>query len=227
MIELRSDLRVLIVVSTFNRKDLTGQTLSSIARAKHPWSQVVILDDCSDEYGRDWLSMWGFPIHRRMKPIGVGLAARARLEFFTNLRKEFEFLVACDNDITVADLFDLKLRSVWERLRTEHPEDKMLLSGFSSVTYDIAEEQPYYNRVFKIGGACLFLDQKTADHLLTSLPDESWNGRWDNAVSEKVTGCYVPKKTLAQHHGNYGSGHNGPSWNVATNPDNEDEPRDI
>lgn len=218
MIDLESSSRIMVVVSTYNRRDLTGQCLDSLARCKSPWTQVVILDDASTEFDRDWLSLWGFPVHRRMKSIGVGLAAKSRIDFFLSIRKEFQFLIACDNDISFVDLFDLRMRSTWEFANDR--KSLILMSGFNSVTYDVLSEHAGYDQVYKIGGACQFMDRTTAQAIVDRLPPEEWNGGWDTHIS-RLPGarCIVPKKSLVQHHGNYGNGHNGRSWNIASDLD--------
>lgn len=206
--------RILAVVSTFNRKDLTGLCLSSLSRAKSPWTQVVVLDDASTEYGRDYLDLWGFPVHRRIKGLGVGAAARARLQFFLEIREEFQLLIACDNDLQFADLFDLRLRSLWEKAR-EDRNVPTVLSGFRSVSYDATQDFVGYSEVVHVGGACQFMDRATAQFLTDTLSPQDWSGAWDTAVSNTSARKIVPRQSLVQHCGAFGNGHNGRSWDIA------------
>lgn len=219
MLCFNSTTRILIVVSTFNRKDLTGQCLNSIARSKFPWTSVVILDDASVEYGNDFLSLWGFPVHRRIKSVGVGIGAKARLEYFLSVRKEFQFLMACDNDLTFADLFDLRMRSLWERAWMD-VRCPTILSGYHSVSYDPIGDHVGYHEVPHVGGACQFMDRETAAVVMKMMNESDWGGEWDTVLSRSNIRKVVPKKSLVEHHGIFGNGHNGRSWDIAVTQSN-------
>ena len=126
---------ILIIVSTFSRRDLTGITLNSLRRCKSQASGVLILDDNSHMYGLDWLGRWGWPVERREVNVGVGRAALARYTRFLESPEHYRYLCAVDNDLLFGAQFDCRLRQLWEVTRRD--DTLTVATGYRSVTQKI------------------------------------------------------------------------------------------
>lgn len=201
----------LIIVSTYNRLDLTGITLDSIRRCKSEASDVLILDDHSDVYNTVWLREWGWPVEQRKEKVGVGQAAMHRYLRF--LDSGYRYLCAVDNDVIFGAQFDARLRQLWEL--TKDPQKLTVLTGYHSVTQTTLEEHENYVVVDGVGGANHFVDWETAQALTTLMPKNWWIHNWDHCISRIYQRKIAPKRSLLQHLGIYGSGVNGPSKDVA------------
>lgn len=202
---------VLIVVSTFNRKDLTGQTLDSIARNKSDLSDVLIIDDGSTDYDENWLKQWGWPVVRNPVNTGVGEMARKRYEEFLN--RGYAYLCAIDNDLQLGAQFDYRLLRIWQKTRAE---ELTVLTGYRSKTQVCLESHPEWDVVNSVGGAMQFIDRRTAQIVMTKMENQ-WAHNWDHRISLLYQRKLATRPSLAQHMGIYGSGVNGPSTDIAVN----------
>lgn len=204
---------ILIVVSTFNRRDLTGITLDSIQRCKSPASDVLILDDNSDTYGMDWLTRWNWPVERREAAIKVGRAALCRYTRFLESPEQYRYLCAVDNDLLFGAYFDYRLRQLWEITRQEGVLS--VVTGYRSVTQRVLVEHEDWCEVDGVGGAIQFVDRPTAHALVGAMPHVWWGHNWDHCISKVFQRKIATKRSLAQHLGIHGDGVNGLSVDVA------------
>lgn len=201
---------ILIVVSTWNRRDLTGITLDSVRRNKSACSDVLILDDASSDYGLDWLLRWDFPVLRRAERIGVGPAAQQRYVEF--LRRGYAYVCALDNDVLLARHFDLKML---ELFCAADDGGLTVVSGYRSTTQKVlAPTTGGYLQATTVNGISQFMDAPTADKLLVAM-DGRWEHAWDHHVSKVFSQIVVPHQSWVQHLGVHGSGVNGLSEDVA------------
>lgn len=210
----------LIIVSTHNRRDLTGITLDSLANAKSADSDVLIWDDASSEYEVSWLGRWGWPVARSSSRVGVGQAAYWRYKNFID--RPYTFLCVVDNDLLFADKFDSRLLEFYRTLRTAVPDKPLLVTGYRSVTQlarpgslCFAGTSDNWESVDGAGGACQFSDRLTAESIIASVPEYEWDGTWDRSVSRACAAVYAPTRSLIQHLGIYGTGVNGISNDTA------------
>lgn len=201
---------ILVIVSTCNRIDLTGLTLSSVRENRSGASDVLVLDDASTAYDAIWLTKWGFEFERRQTTVGVGRAARARYERF--LLSEYRYLCALDNDLLVCPQFDLRLYELWHRL--PHDNNLTILTGYHSVTQQVLSESDSYVEVDGVGGACHFLDRATAQAALEKM-EPVWPHNWDHCISRVYEKKFAPKRSFVQHLGIFGGGVNGASADIA------------
>ena len=202
---------ILIIVSTYNRLDLTGITLDSLRRCKSAASDVLILDDHSDIYSACWLREWGWPVEQRKETVGVGPAALLRYLRFMD--SGYRYLCAVYNDVIFGAQFDYRLRQLWEIAKD--PNQLTILTGYHSVTQTTLEDHDDYITVDGVGGASHFLDWETAQALIALMPKDWWVHNWDHRISKVYQRKLAPKRSLLQHLGIYGSGVNGPSLDVA------------
>ena len=203
---------ILIVVSTFNRRDLTGITLSGIKNHVSNASDVIVLDDASTEYSSDWITRnWGFKAECRATRVGVGEAAAARYRRF--IASDYRYLCALDNDIILSHHFDLKLLNLWHSL----PHDELtVVTGYRSKTQQTVFENEHYAEVTTIGGVCHFVDRISCWAALNDMPSV-WPHNWDSLISRVYCKKYCTAKSLIQHLCIFGSGVNGESKDTAVN----------
>lgn len=204
---------ILIIVSTFNRRDLTGVTLDSLRRCKSQASDVLILDDNSNLYGTDYLSRWGWPVERREANVGVGRAALCRYTRFLESPEQYRYLCAVDNDLLFAAKFDYRLRQLWEVTRKESV--LTVLTGYRSVTQRVLVTHDDWLEVDGVGGAIQFVDRETAHAIIGAMPHIWWSHNWDHCISRVYQRKIAPVRSLAQHLGVHGDGANGISEDVA------------
>lgn len=218
---------ILIVVSCFNRPDLTGLTLDQIERQKSSVSDVLVLDDASTEMDMNFFTRWPFEVFQFAEHQGVGKMARKRLELFLNQTQKF--LLALDNDVLLAKNFDLKCLNYWLEARAEYCglnlenavlniRRKILVSGYRSVEHaPIASVNPNLIHVKAVGGICHFMSRDDAEYALEKMDEtDGWHERmWDHNFPRLFDACVVPKRSLVEHTGRHGSGHNGYSEDMA------------
>lgn len=204
---------ILVIVSTFNRRDLTGITLDSLKRCLSPASDVLILDDNSDKYPLNWLCRWSWPVERRESKVGVGKAALARYLRFLESSDQYRYLCAVDNDMIFGARFDYRLRQAWEIYR--NPEMLTVMTAYRSVTQRVLVEHEDWVTVDGVGGAVQFVDRLTAKALVETMPSTWWAHNWDHCISRVYQRKLAPRRSLAQHLGNHGDGVNGASDDVA------------
>ena len=206
---------ILIIISTFNRIDLTGIALDSIQRNKSSASDVLIIDDFSTEYREEWLGRWGWPVLRSSTPVGVGLAAFRRYQEFVN--RGYAYFCALDNDVLVSPDFDLKMLKLFCAV-----DDGQLtvISGYLSSTQSVylpkGVSDADYWLATTINGICQFTDRDTAVRVLAAM-EGKWEHPWDANISRVLTRIAVPRRSLVQHLGTHGFGVNGMSNDVAVN----------
>jgi hypothetical protein len=204
---------ILIVISTFNRIDLTGIALDSIQRNKSTASDVLICDDFSTEYREEWLGRWGWPLLRSATPVGVGLAAFRRYQEF--LARGYAYLCAIDNDVLVSRDFDLELLKLFCAV----DDGKLtVVSGYRSTTQSTYPPKGLrdtsYLMATTINGICQFTDRDTAVRVLAAM-EGKWEHPWDANISRVLSRIAVPKRSLVQHLGTHGFGVNGQSDDLA------------
>lgn len=205
---------ILIVVSTFNRRDLTGITLDSIKRNKSSLSDVLIVDDASTDYDEAWLSRWDFPVVRSETTVGVGKAALRRYQEF--LSRDYAYVCTLDNDVLTSSRFDLELLNLF----CEVDDNNMTVaSGYRSCTQSVYKRKdvgrcvPYWDAV-TVNGLSQFTDRQSTLRILKAMGD-TWNHPWDAVISKLLTRIVVPDMSLLEHIGIHGSGVNGLSCDVA------------
>lgn len=196
---------ILIVVSTYNRRDLTGITLNSIQHNKSSLSDVLIVDDNSSDYDETWLRRWNHQVHRSGTTVGVGWAALRRYSKF--LASNYHYICACDNDAIFAKHFDLRLLQLF-CMTNDH--ELTVVSGYRSCTQTIVQDYGDYLFMSTVGGMSHFTDRATAN-LIVKAMHEKWTHTWDANISKQLSRIVVPSRSLVQHLGIHGTGVNGVS----------------
>lgn len=200
-----------IIVSTCNRKSLTGITLDSIMSCKANDTQVHVIDDCSTEYDNDWFDQFGVDtVVSGHSKIGCGAVAKERILRGTG---QSNFFILLDNDALVTPGFDVKSLMAYQILR-KNIFSPLIFSPYRSATHEAYNEDHIYDRMKDIGGISLAMDRLTAKHLLSTVKE--WDNKWDYRICEDSI-LYAPRESWIQHIGRYGDGVNGESNDKALN----------
>jgi hypothetical protein len=203
---------ILVIVSTCNRRDLTGITLNSLKRCLSPASDVIISDDNSECLPMNWLLNWGWPVERCETRMGVGKAALLRYTRFLQSPEHYRYLCATDNDLLFGAQFDYRLRQLWEATRST---ELTVITGYHSVTQIVLEDHGDWQVVDGVGGAVQFVDRKTAAMVINTMPSSGWGRNWDHCISKIFERKITTKRSLVEHLGIHGDGVNGLSTDVA------------
>lgn len=216
---------VLIVVSTFNRRDLTGLTLDSILRNKTDHADVVIVDDHSTDYDVSWLKEWGWPVVQPKEHLGVGLMAKFRFQLY--LDHSHPYTCCLDNDVALASAFDWKLLGLYQRVQAAFlrglptrlglalVQPLIVVTGYYSVTQKVLDARFDRVRVSSIGGINHFTERKAVERIMLKMPVDWWSHTWDRNISQCYDWIIAPRRSLVQHQGIHGTGVNGSSKDVA------------
>lgn len=204
---------ILIVVSTFNRKSLTGFTLDNIKRNKSDLSDVVILDDASTEYDDIWLAKWGWPVFRRGESKGVGAMAAQRYQFYLT-NSSAPYVLCVDNDLAFAPGFDIISLETFHQIPEPRPSLTVLSPYYSNTVQVTNHIGQTLLEVKTVNGCAQFTDREGAKAITEAMKGK-WQHPWDARISDVLKGKYVPIRSLVQHIGIYGDGVNGPSTDTA------------
>lgn len=205
----------LVILSTWNRTDLTGLTLDSLQRNLAAAGPVIILDDQSTEYGPDWFAPWGWEV--RTAPVKLGVGGMARWRYETFLESGADYGLMLDNDVALSRGFDAVLRSAYDNFAPPASERVTVATGYRSVTQKVLKSYGYWEAVDTLGGVCHFVNRASAYTLMRRMRPEDWCHVWDGRISAYTNLILAPQHSLIQHRGIYGTGLNGRSSDVAFN----------
>lgn len=201
---------ILIVISTYNRRDLTGITLDQVKKHKSPLSDVLIIDDASTEYDKAWLLRWGFSVMVNEVHNGVGLVASQR--FGACVQRNYDYLCALDNDVLLSHHFDAEILKIF---CSANDESSTLASGYHSNTQEKSGPHSMdWIGMRTINGINQFTDRATARKFLRVMEGQ-WEHTWDANISKFASLIAVPYCSLIEHIGIHGNGVNGLSTDTA------------
>lgn len=209
---------ILIVVACHNRPDLTGLTLDQIERQKSSISDVLVVSDGSTEFPDDFEKRWPAIEFLWAGHVGVAQSARRRIGLFLSPKWTQKFLLTLDNDVLLAKHFDLKALNYWNEAKGMYPHARILLSGYRSIGYvPVGNLTENLISVEHVGGLFHFISRPDAEHALKAMDEQNrWDERmWDRNFCESFQHLLTPKRSLAEHTGRHGSGHNGYSEDMA------------
>lgn len=212
-------MKAVIIVSTHNRRDLTGITLDAIMACKRPETPVWVVDDYSTEYDEDWLLSFG--VKRVVKPPNIRTfsgrhraanAAKFRLRAFLDSGKSVGILF--DNDALVAPGFEEEAFRIFDVIESE----KRAIGTLYRSTKHPAKQEPIIDAerpaiLEHVGGLSLLVTRLSAHHLLSGI---TWDAEWDWQL-HKIASIYAPLHSYVEHIGRHGSGVNGESDDRAVN----------
>jgi glycosyltransferase involved in cell wall biosynthesis len=125
-------MKLLIIVTTFNRRSITELSLAQTFRFKRGAS-VLVYDDHSTEYDLNWISQFADGVERAQQSMGI---AKLRAQQFRDfLRSDHDLLYFTDNDVIHDPAYVSRLR----RLYSLPTEMKLPVSLFNSSFHNHSE----------------------------------------------------------------------------------------
>lgn len=206
-------MNTLLIVSTYNRADLTAVGLESINRCRAQGSEVVIMDDGSSEYLPAWLSRWG----RVMSLPHVGPMAQQERRFRFALNElragKCEHVILLDSDIVVSPLFDVIAVEILKWGRRTYPGAKIASTSYLStdppVRSDGAPHEDIAPGIVKqagFGGVCRCYDLEAAEYVDAVMADG-----WHYELWRAFDMILAPATSYIDHVGRFGGGVHGAS----------------
>lgn len=205
---------VLTIVSTFNRRDLTGVCLDAIAECRRLDGQTWVIDDGSTEFDHEWLTERGVAQVWEGPRRGVGAMARKRFEVALEAPLECDLVCMLDNDALVAPGFDRALVEAWEAAAAIDTKGAMLVTAYHSPFHSPVDRQLGYDVLPHVGGINLACTRLDAEILLRDLPEPAWDATWDWKLGSAR--LVRTARGFIQHMGRHGGGVNGASADRAT-----------
>lgn len=194
-----------IIISTYNRKSLTGITLDAVMACKHKDSKVYVVDDYSDEYDLDWIKSFGVDSAVRVAKFGVGLMAMYKMNLGATM--DSDFFIMLDNDALVTPEFDTKSRAYYNGVIRDFYADgtPVIFSPYRSATHEGMPQFLGVDLMKDIGGISLAMDKQTARHILDR--NVVWNEKWDYEALKDIPSL-APTQSWIEHIGRHEGGVN-------------------
>jgi hypothetical protein len=201
-------LKLLIVVTTFNRRAITELSLSQTSKFKRG-STLIVYDDHSTEYDLNWLS--GFAERVERAPRKLGIAKLRATQFRDFLRSGYDLLYFTDNDVIHDPTYVLRLR----RLYSLPNDTKLPVCLFNSVFHNnpqniLKEIQEVQIRRTAPGVSQLY-DVEMVDRILSGLerfPDLEGRYGWDYHLPLLLQRPWIQSTTSYLEHFGAGGMHN-------------------
>lgn len=223
-------MKAVVIISTHNRRDLTGITLDAIMACKRPEAPVYVIDDSSVEYTTEWLYSFGVTgvvescvwntLRDNDHLSGVGRMARNRLEVFYGYTGDLGddgVGILLDNDALVAPGFDVEAMRLVKLSRLLYGDDGVLATLYRSSAHPSVYEDKElsYVAMEHIGGISLVVDRAGALRLLGG--EINWGHEWDWQLHKAIPNIIAPMNSYVEHIGRHGGGVNGQSDDRAIN----------
>jgi hypothetical protein len=201
-------MKLLIIVTTCNRRAITELSLAQTSRFKRG-ATVLVYDDHSTEYNPDWISEFADGVERA--PRKMGIAALRALQLREFLRSGYELLYFTDNDVIHDPTYVLRLR----RLYSLPTEMKLPVSLFNSPFHSHPENvlkriQDVEIRITAPGVSQLY-DREMVDRMLSELkrtPELEGRYGWDYHLPALLKRPWIQSMTSYLEHFGAGGMHN-------------------
>lgn len=213
------DNKILIVVSAFNRKKITGLSLAQTKRYKTANCCLSVYDDHSTDYDNAFLSEYADEVIQLPEKMGID---RLRWVQFKNfLETDFDYLYLTDNDVIHDPDFIATLNYLYEKGRRRFP-----VSLFNNI-FMLQPRLILYcrNGLFiktSAPGASMFFDRNMVESIM-SVSDKIGNQLdylpWDNrAVACLRLPWITPEMSYLEHFGAGGLNSDNYERERAVNP---------
>lgn len=230
-------MNAVVVVSTHNRRDLTGLTLDSVRRWCSGVADIVVLDDASTDYDTAWLAAFGAEVYRYPTRQGVGRMARHRYEVGLRYcqQRGRSCMILLDNDALLVRPRPVEAAVGWLQEYYNQASDARrfaILSLYRSTVHPVMCPSGLFglDRMATIGGINHCCGVETAERIL-QIPKERWDKEWDWMFGHDTTGrrpkeisalttpitLLAPIRSGIEHTGRFGGGVNGESTDCGLN----------
>lgn len=194
-----------ISVATFNRKNVVEICLANLKKYKCD-AYLKIYDDCSSEYGVEFLSQFG-PVYRAKKNLGIDRMKEFQFRDF--LKKDFEYLYITDSDAIHDPSFVEILKNI--------PKDKPVSLYYSNNNGPfpkkwVNEETQSFHRKYS-GGISHLYSREMVEKIVEYLDkDKNHFKAWDWQTMDILdTTMCITVKSYVDHLGANGV-HSSGSW---------------
>lgn len=201
-------LKLLIVVTTFNRRAITELSLSQTYKFKRD-ATLIVYDDYSTEYDLNWLS--GFVDSVERAPRKLGIEKLRVIQFREFLRSGYDLLYFTDNNVIHDPTYVLRLRRLYSL-----PNDKKLpVCLFNSIFHNHPQNILKEIREVQIRrtapGVSQLYDAEMVDRVLSGLErSPGLEGRygWDYHLPLLLERPWIQSTTSYLEHFGAGGMHN-------------------
>lgn len=198
---MEPNLKLFIAIFTFNRSDLLGKMSESLAMVKGISEEsVFVFDDCSCEYGTEFLKE-KFPYAESIviRESNLGADANVYAAMLDFLKTQKENMVIFDSDL----LFD---EDVIGFIRTSIPVSKGIFSVYNSCIHEPESElkmgENRYLVKKTVGAAGMVISKKVVEAIIKEVP-MTRKFDWDicSYLNSKNIPIFVSEKSYVQHVG--------------------------
>jgi tetratricopeptide (TPR) repeat protein len=198
----QSTKKIMIVVSTFNRKKITALSLRQTKRYSTPYCHLQVYDDHSTDYGNAFLSDYADEVIHL--PHKMGIDKLRWFQFRKFLETDFDYLYLTDNDVIHDPHYVDMLDQLYEKGKSKMPV---------SLFHNIFMLQPRLLLNYKKGvfiktsapGASMYFDKKMVETIVStsdSIGDKLDYLPWDNrAVACLRLPWITPELSYLEHFG--------------------------
>lgn len=218
--------KVMIVITTYNRKDLIDLTSVSLAEIEGiDYNNVFIFDDCSTEYSISYLRKKypGAHIMKSKNNLGADKNIERAYKYF--MKSSYDYFFNADSDLLFRKDLLSRIDSIIDKFNRDEP---ILFSVFNTKNHDIMGEYDDELIIKKDVGAggCVF-NKKAIKLFINELPDSydeislAVDYAFCKIYSSLGYKILVTKNSLVQHIGIEGQNSNNFlfDWGVGFNID--------
>jgi glycosyltransferase involved in cell wall biosynthesis len=201
-------MKLQIVVSTWNRREITELSLRQTSRFKAD-ADLIVYDDYSTEYDLDWLRRIAGDV--RQAPRKLGIAALRAYQFREFLRSDAELVYFTDNDVLHDPTFVFRLRRMYDLI----PAVKLPVCLYNSSFHSAPENSLKETREVEIRktapGISQLYDRSMAERIVAGLVEkpglEGLYG-WDYHLPMILQLPWIQTRTSYLEHFGAGGMHN-------------------
>ncbi len=147
--------KILIALSTFNRKNITKLCLENLKTIvdEDGNSKLVIYDDASTNYGEDFLKQYSQDVLRFSSSGGVERSRARSFRDFIYIYKDFDLFYMTDNDTIHDPKFLNILRNLYQS-SSEKFDKKLPMGLYNSKFHNDPKNVVYENNILSIRKTC-------------------------------------------------------------------------
>ncbi len=144
--------KILVALSTYNRKNITKLCLENLTQLLDKNSQLLIYDDASTEYNEKFLKKYSQNILRFRVRGGIERSRARCFRDFCYIYKNFDLLYITDNDVIHDPQFLNQLRYFYNISKKQ--KKKFPIGLFNSVFHNKSENIIEQNKDFSLRKTC-------------------------------------------------------------------------
>ena len=197
-----NELRIGLVITTFNRPELLKETFESLSRADLKGVKILIVDDASTdqetiELIRNFNPPGTIEVEKLIKSVNMGVFHSLQYGWDLLIRERFTLLTNLDSDVIVQPDFISKLVCAYQK------SNATILTGYNSKLHLVKRIVDDHLLVKETcGGVNLVFSPSTYVNIVRKCLTDIW---FDYRISHSVDEIYVTTPSVIQHIGVVGS----------------------